>query len=136
MISKRLPNICTSPSPQHHQTWENQALSTDTRGQYMRQTPSITSSSIQHGLIELNSILQYTIPHTLSVRIRSRIIRRRRLPVRPVQPPHPRSQHRKYPPSNQTKTDRPIRVAIQRLPRILRITLQPNMIPRDDLRLS
>jgi hypothetical protein len=91
-------------------------------------------------LLKLNSILQDPIPHALPMQIRSRTIRRRdlalpRIPLRPIQPPHPRPQYRQNPPSNQTETNRAISITIQRLPRILRITLKPNMIPRHDLAL-
>ena len=56
------------------------------------------------------------------------------LPILPAQPPHLRPHNSSHPPRNQTDTNRPIRITIQRVPRIRRIALKPHMIKRHNLR--
>lgn len=85
--------------------------------------------------LQLYSILHDPVPYRLPViiSIRASMIRLPIFPIRPVQPPHARAQDSKYPTRQQTDTDWPVCIAIQRPVWILRISFQPDVIERNDL---
>lgn len=88
--------------------------------------------------LQLNGILQNTIAHFLSiVRLLGTLwpSRSPSLPIFPVQPTHSWTQHTNHTTLDQTDANGTVRIAIQCIARVLRITLQPDVIERYDLRL-
>lgn len=87
---------------------------------------------------QLDSLLQHPLPDILAIILPKSVIlitfNNPLLPILPVEPPKLRPQHGNHSARNETNAHRPIRITVKRLLRILRITLQPDMIERHNLR--
>lgn len=99
----------------------------------------ITMQLPKNRLLHINSSLDNAIPNTLAILhyrlpVRIPVIKHPILPIRPIQPPESGPQHGQDPPGYEIHTHRAVGVAVERLPGIIGVALEPDMVEGDDLR--
>lgn len=93
----------------------------------------ISIPTSQSRRLQLNRPLKNPLPNTLPIILPRMTLRGPILPILPSQPPHTRPEHCLHTPRKQIHTHRPVGIAIERLPGILSIPFDPEVVVRDDL---